>query len=289
MSNSFATLLRNSRLATFDRSVKQVYTAPLKLKKGWGLKRDLPSVVRTKYVTIDALDTSEHQTPWQSGNASVLFIKRWKENFPASTKPAPRSETETFNIVKMAPVEFRRFLTACSKLAPEFQQLLSKKELVPDQVFEYLNVTFKESPEESPVGPTYSDVVTEESYPVEGRILNASKHGHAVGIAGVVAFLPKRHSMKLRHLGDPVVRTFYVESAHIDDEGKPQVILTTTPPGTASLPFMLNFDDNVQDIPVSRMFLTKSNYTDKVKEDHVKANPDHDKLMSRIADLINKK
>lgn len=290
--SSFASLLRSSRLATYDRSISQVYTTPLKKKANWGLKRDLPKVIRTKYVTIGALDTSEHQTPWESGNSKVLFVKRWKENFYHSKRPAPRLDTETHNIVRMTPAQFNRFLGQVSKLEPQFQALLKKKELVPEQVFEYLNVTFAESPaSESPVGPTYSDYYNTPdapAYPVEGRILNAEKHGHAVGIAGVVAFLPKRHSMSLRQLGDRRVRTFYVESAHIDDEGKPKVMLTTTPPGAASLPFMLNFDDDVEEpFTSSNMFLKRKESIGKV-DDQIKANPDHDKLMSRIAGLINK-
>ncbi|CAO3623323.1 unnamed protein product [Mucor hiemalis] len=256
--NSFASLLRSSRLATYDRSISQVYTTPLKKKANWGLKRDLPKVIRTKYVTIGALDTSDIK---HLGNRA--------------TRPAPRLDTETHNIVRITPAQFNRFLGQVSKLA-SIPSIVKEERI--------------ESPAESPVGPTYSDYYDKEApaYPVEGRILNAEKHGHAVGIAGVVAFLPKRHSMRLRQLGDRRVRTFYVESAHIDDEGKPKVVLTTTPPGTASLPFMLNFDDDVEEpFTSSHMFLKRKESIGRV-DDHIKANPDHDKLMSRIAGLINK-
>ncbi|KAG1109473.1 hypothetical protein G6F42_015645 [Rhizopus arrhizus] len=268
MSNTFASLLRNSRLASYDRTINQVYTTPLKRKQigDWGLKRNLPTVIRTRYATIEALDTAEHQTPWQSGNDKVLFVKRWKENFPESRRPAPRSDKHTYNIAKMTPVDFRRFLQQCAKRAPEFQHL---------------------------VGPTYSDYTSDEPYSVEGRILNAGRHGHAVGIGGVVAHLPKRHSLGLRQLGDRRVRTFYVESAHIDDEGKPKVVLTMTPPGTASLPFMLAFDDVADDqhqtMTTSEMFLTRKQSIGKVRDDQdqAKANPNHDALMSRITGLIS--
>lgn len=293
MSNSFASLLRSSRLATFDRTIAQVYTTPLKNKKtgDWGLKRNLPTVIRTRYATIEQLDTAEHQTPWQPGDSKVLFVKRWKENFPDSKRPVARLDRETHNIVEMTPAEFKRFLNVCSISEPKFQQLLKEKKIVPDQIFEYLNVTFKTSPAEKPVGPTYSDFTTDEAYSVEGRILNSARHGHAVGIAGVVAFLPKRHSAGLRHLGDRRVRTFYVESARIGQDGKPHVDLTMTPPGTASLPFMLTFDESEQEntVKYSRMFLTRNESIGRVTEDKSIANPDHDKLMSRIADLINKK
>ena len=114
MSTSFASVLRNSRLASYDRSINQVYVKP-KYSKSWGLKRDLPSVVRTKFVTIGALDTAEHQTPWESGESKVLFIKRWKENFPGSKKPTPRAEELTYNIANMTPAEFQRFLPRITK------------------------------------------------------------------------------------------------------------------------------------------------------------------------------
>ncbi|KAG2204671.1 uncharacterized protein EV154DRAFT_536761 [Mucor mucedo] len=290
MSNTFASLLRGSRLATYDRSIAQVYTTPLKHKQigDWGLKRNLPTVIRTRYATIEQLDTAEHQTPWQPGDSQVLFVKRWKENFPASKKPVPRLDSPTHNIVEMTPAEFNRFLHSCSLLSPSFQHLLKKKELVPEQVFDYLNVTFKESAAQKPVGPTYSDYDTEEVYPVQGRILNAERHGHAVGIAGVVGFLPKRHSMGLRQTGNRKVRQFYVESAKIDEEGKPHVLLTLTPPGAASLPFMLAFDEDEPAqvaVKTNRVFLTKK----PLEDDNLTPHPDHDKLMSRIADLINKK
>lgn len=287
MSNTFASLLRGSRLASYDRKIAQVYTTPLKHKQigDWGLKRNLPTVIRTRYATIEQLDTAEHQTPWQPGDSQVLFVKRWKENFPSSKKPVPRLDRPTHNIVEMTPAEFDRFLHACSLKAPSFGQLLKKKEIVPEQVFDYLNVTFKESPAERPVGPTYSDHETDEVYPVQGRILNAARHGHAVGIAGVVGFLPKRHSVGLRQTGNRKVRQFYVESAKIDEEGKPHVLLTLTPPGAASLPFMVAFADEPVQVKSTRMFLTKK----PIEQDNVLPHPDHDQLMSRIADLINKK
>lgn len=296
MSKSFASLLRNSRLASYDRSISQVYTAPAKYKQvgDWGLKRTLPTVIRTKYATFEALDTQEHQTPWKAANNQVLFVKRWKENFPKSEKPVPRTDVETHNIAKMTPGDFQRFLQQCARLEPEFQQLLKKKELVPEQVFEFLQVTFADNPSDVPVGPTYSSYTPDQSYPVEGRILNGRKHGHAVGVGGVVAFLPKRHSINLRHLGDKKVRTFYVESAYIDDEGKPRVVLTTKPAESDSAPFTLSFDGLYDDTPTIHtrdLFLTRSDSLGIIQDDddRVQANPDHDELMSRIADLIHKK
>ncbi|RCH83102.1 hypothetical protein CU098_005499 [Rhizopus stolonifer] len=273
MSNTFASLFRNSRLASYDRTLNQVYTTPLKHKKigDWGLKRNLPTVIRTRYATIDALDTTEHQTPWESGNSQVLFLKRWKENFPGSKCPAPRSDKTIHNIAKMTPADFKRFLKHCASIAPEFQALLNRKELVPDQVFEYLEVTFADDPSESPVGPTYSDHTVESGYPIEGP--------------------------NLRQKGDRRVRDFYVESATIDEEGKPRVVLTTTPLGSSSShSFLLDFEATREPHPVlsmstEDMFLIRKESIGRVKDDdqRVQANPDHEKLMSRITDLIKKR
>ncbi|KAI8368456.1 hypothetical protein BD560DRAFT_330970 [Blakeslea trispora] len=298
MSNSFASLLRHSRLASYDRTLNQVYTTPLKHKKigDWGLKRNLPTVIRTRYATIDALDTAEHQTPWQSGNSQVLFVKRWKENFPHSKRPAPRSDSIVHNVAKMTPADFRQFLKQCVHLAPEFQALLAKKQMVPEQVFEFLHVTFAESPSEGIVGPTYSDIEVESGYPVEGRILNHDGNGYAVGVGGVVAFLPKRASVYLRQKGDRYVRPFFVESASIDEDGKPRVVLSVTQPGTgSSLPLLLEMEASERDtnslltMPTENMFMTrKRRPIETVKDDdhRVQANPDHEKLMSRISSLI---
>ncbi|CAO3636212.1 unnamed protein product [Cunninghamella echinulata] len=62
---------------------------------------------------------------------------------------------------------------------------------------------------------------------VTGRILNAQKGGYAVGIGGVVAFLPKTLSMGLRKPGNRhLVHQFKVKEAYITDQGKPRVIVS---------------------------------------------------------------
>ncbi|KAI8886946.1 hypothetical protein K501DRAFT_283550 [Backusella circina FSU 941] len=293
MSNSFGSLLRNSRLASYDRSINQVYTTSAKRKAvgDWGLKRNLPNVIRTRFVNIQQLDTAEHQTPWQSGESQVMFVHRWKENFPqASKRPMPRADQIHHNIVQMTPAHFRRFLKQCAQKEPQFQAALKKKTLVPEQVFEYLNVSFTEGPAEGVVGPTYAEINEPFNTMVEGRILNAGKRGHNVGIGGVVAFLPRRGSDNLRHLGDRKVRTFYVESASLDEQGKPSVVLTVNPPGASSIPFVLSLEDEEEvdhRMSASDMFLTRRESIGRVREeDKMRANPDHENLMNRIAGLI---
>ncbi|KAI9496733.1 hypothetical protein BDB00DRAFT_750298, partial [Zychaea mexicana] len=225
MDKTFASALRNSRLASFDRKLPQVYATSRNCKRGgeWGLKRNLPSVIRTPHITVSDLDTAEHQTPWQSGSSQVLFVRRWKENFPVSKRPMPRSEQKEYNIGSMTPAEFKQFIKHASKRAPEFQQKLKSKELVQDQVYEFLGATFSNK---TMVGPTYSDYQqVEMGYPVQGRILGSVEGGYAVGIGGVVAFLPKRMALNVRRTGDRSVRTFYVQHASFDKDGRPRVTL----------------------------------------------------------------
>lgn len=291
MSNSFASLLRNSRLATYDRSINQVYTTPIKRKQvgDWGLKRNLPTVIRTRYATIKALDTAEHQTPWESGNSQVLFLKRWKENFPDSKKPAHRNDQQTYNISKMTPAQFNQFCKQISKQAPAFQRLLENKKMVPDQLYEYLKISFAESAAERPVGPTYSEYTHGPSIGsrVEGRILNSRKSGHAVGVGGVVAFLPKRHSVGLRLFGDRAVRMFYVESAHIDEEGKPKVLLSIFRPSESHFAFLPILDDDRKPpTPREQMFLTRNWVRKVMSEKPLVVGEEHNQLMSLFAKLF---
>ncbi|KAF7726817.1 hypothetical protein EC973_008418 [Apophysomyces ossiformis] len=300
MDKSFASLLRNSRLASFDRTLPRVYTTPKTHKKvgDWGLKRTLPTVIRTRYATVSDLDTAEHQTPWQSGEGQVLFVKRWKENFPNSKKPVPRPETEEHNVALMTPAEFKRFLNDIAKKAPEFKSKLEKKELVPEQLFEYLNIHFNDKPATPVVGPTYSEYNQGWGYPVPGRILNADKHGHAVGIGGVVALLSKHSAIGLRNTGDRRVRTFYVKDAEIDEEGRPVVTVDLHAPGSTVSSIMEDDFTNASSayaqskfgsMSADEMFRLKPRRDAPIKEDNenIEPNPRHQLLMARINGLLN--
>lgn len=310
MEKSFAGLLRHSRLASYDRALPQVYTTSKRHKEigDWGLKRNLPTVIRTKYVTIGSLDTAEHQTPWESGTGKVLFIKRWKENFPNSHRPTPRSEEIQYNAANMTPAEFQRLLREAAKKAPEFQAALAKKEIVPEQVFDYLHVNFAETTESSGggvVGPTYSDHHVGWDYPVEGRILNKDRmDGHAVGVGGVVAILPKRNAIGLKGAYHRGSRIFYVNKAEIDEQGKPRVEVAINSKKGSSVPILnqlegLDFEEYNKFRLGHHSELTMDELMSKSKQhsrrriqgpesdDNVKPNPEHTELMSRISQLLN--
>ncbi|CAO3609994.1 unnamed protein product [Cunninghamella blakesleeana] len=324
MDKTFAGLLRHSRLASYDRTLPQVYTTPVKSKKigNWGLKRSLPTVVRTRYVTVGDLDTAEHQTPWQSGESQVLFIKRWKENFPNSKAPLPRKETIQKNVAAMTPREFKQFLKQASQQSPQFQQLLQKKELVPEQVYEYLNCHFnkdiimndqyqqhQQHDSNGIVGPTYSDYQDPNGYNVvSGRILNNDTDGYAVGIGGVVAKLSRRNASQVRGASDRKVRQFIVLDAKMNEQGKPEVHVKekTASPSIASLLssnyYNTNHPQHLYNNNISNnnepglddMFAgRRSTRFDALQQqtpnepDNVVPHPQHNVLMKRISNLLD--
>ncbi|KAI8093136.1 uncharacterized protein BX664DRAFT_329012 [Halteromyces radiatus] len=301
MEKTFAGLLRHSRLASYDRTLPQVYTTPKKAKKvgNWGFKRGLPTVVRTRYVTVGDLDTAEHQTPWQSGESQVLFVKRWKENFPNSKAPAPRREQVQHNVAAMTPRQFKQFLKQASQQAPAFQQALKNKELVPEQVYDYLSCHFNkdlvndQQQDGGIVGPTYSDHQVEWNYPVLGRILNVDTDGYAVGISGVVAKLPRRHSSGLRNSGDRRVREFYVVDAQLNQQGRPEVTvnLQAYPSSMNSILTSSYYPTKKMNEPaLEDMFSGRrsSRFQDlRNDSDNIQPNPNHQELMTRISGLLD--
>ncbi|KAI8970137.1 hypothetical protein BDF20DRAFT_804656, partial [Mycotypha africana] len=239
--HAFANLFRSSRLASYDRTINQVYTTTKNFKKigDWGLKRNLPTVIRTDYTTIKDLDTAEHQTPWYTANNQVLFMKRWKENFDASVSQKPKTpaasvtednDKQLQNVMAMTPAQFNHFKKQCAKRASEFQHLVKSKQLVREQIYDYLNVTFEQ---ERPVmGPTYSAATPpQEPLKVQGRILNPVKVdyfiGHAVAVGGIVALLPREYASFIQANKNDrnQLHDFYVESITMNEDGTPLIIL----------------------------------------------------------------
>lgn len=295
MSNTFAGVLRSSRLASFDRSLAQVYTTQFRDKrKGvWGMKRNLPSRATPSYVTLSDLDTSEHQTPFKSGMTPVLFVERWKENFPNSRRPAARREQPRHYVAQMSPQEFREFLKmVAQKRAPGFKRKLARKEVVPEQVYEYLGVTFELEKAESDrvVGPTYSDRPVELGYCVPGRVLNNTLGGVAVGVAGVVALLPRADAVNLSRRSDYPVRPFYVERAEFDEQGRPMVVVRSEQRRMSMFdnipePSLPPPTPTIHDIPEESLFHIHQERAFEPKPERIEPNPGHAKLMDRIEKL----
>ncbi|CAG8522158.1 7688_t:CDS:1 [Dentiscutata heterogama] len=251
---SFAELLHRSRLATFDPSLPQVYTScgRYKIRGEWGLKRNLPPFLRTNFITVNALDTIEHQTPYKSAQTMVKFTKCWKENFPLSKMVKPRkNEPSLINIGKMSDKEFKRFLkekveprkhewrklikefdlTASTKVGDKESSLTSvetatKKHPTFD---EFLNITYERRPP-NVQGLTYSHNNPGTNIKVQGRILNRDiPGGFAVGISGMVANLVSQKATLVNRINREKIESFYVEKAEFNEYGKPSVRISKAP------------------------------------------------------------
>ncbi|KTW26207.1 hypothetical protein T552_03098 [Pneumocystis carinii B80] len=90
-SECYYELLRRSRLIALPRPIgkrtvekyyptHQIIRTPASshFRGNWGLKRDMPQV-KSSHISIDSLDTLEHQTLFKSGNTEFNFLERWKE------------------------------------------------------------------------------------------------------------------------------------------------------------------------------------------------------------------
>lgn len=246
MEKSFAALLRTSKLASFDSAIPQVYSTKNCWKKNgdWGLKRSLPTVIRTKLITVGALDTAEHQTPWNSANSSVNYVRVWKENFPNSVAPKPQPEVVLKDLGSMTEAQFKLLVKNSGKLADEYNELVNSDKLSKNQILEFLGVTVSPTAQraQSVVGPTYSDHEVEYGYPIEGRVLNMDTgFKYIVGVAGITATLPVKDSH--RPPIDKAVRTFYVSHASVNPDGSPNVTLSGSKPGEEPMNAFLTKDE----------------------------------------------
>ncbi|EPQ28661.1 uncharacterized protein PFL1_03964 [Pseudozyma flocculosa PF-1] len=96
--SQFSRLLRQSRVASFDPTIPQVYSTPpaYAARGDWGLKRPLPSNTAgstasmpgsssnegsgaLRYLEVQQIDTPEGQTTWKERERETLFVKRWAE------------------------------------------------------------------------------------------------------------------------------------------------------------------------------------------------------------------
>ncbi|KAG7092949.1 hypothetical protein E1B28_009251 [Marasmius oreades] len=81
-SSPFAELLRRSRFATFDPSIRQsYYTPPDHASRGdWGLKRPLSLRRRNAFISIPApFDSRAQYIEWSNAENEVRFIRRFEE------------------------------------------------------------------------------------------------------------------------------------------------------------------------------------------------------------------
>ncbi|ORX89262.1 hypothetical protein K493DRAFT_234175 [Basidiobolus meristosporus CBS 931.73] len=233
--SSFARLFRTSKLASYDPKINQVYTTFGGFRDigDWGLKRNLPVTLRTKFIDVQALDTLEHQTPITSAQGSILTLKRFKENFPTSKSPEALPMNIPTNVTKLSEQEWKKFIKKAANRKQEWRDAVEAKKLREDEHLSFMNAVSSRTTGSQPAYPSYH-LNNPSVVKVQGRILNRITGGYAVGIAGIVAFLPSRFAAQSLGANLRDLKTFYVVKAEIDSEGKPDVVLSVTQPETAS-------------------------------------------------------
>ncbi|KAG0360067.1 hypothetical protein BG005_011582 [Podila minutissima] len=267
MERSFSHLLRTSRLATFDQNIKQIYTTSGNTKRigDWGLKRNLPTVLRTHFLNIEQLDTAEHQTPFNSASSDYLFLQRWKENFPRSRSPQRQPVAVKKDLATMSEQEFNKLLASAREKRQNWKDALANNEVRSDDHLNYMNIQSRHSRGSSAldtatsqasvgsplssstsststvatgssrvkVGPTYGFFEPSTPTVVQGRSLGRSKTNQVVGVSGVVATLNSLQSPHL-HNASKSLQPYYVYKAELDSDGRPNVHLGLSSPGSGN-------------------------------------------------------
>ncbi|KAF8928301.1 mitochondrial ribosomal protein subunit-domain-containing protein [Dissophora ornata] len=263
MERSFSHLLRTSRLATFDKNIAQIYTTSGKSKAigDWGLKRNLPTVLRTHFLHIEELDTAEHQTPFQSAASDYLFLQRWKENFPRSRPPQSQPVTVKKDLSSMTEAEFKKLLETAREKRQTWKEAVAKSEVRSDDHLNFLNIMSRQSKSgfidtatsqasvgsrsssvgsyvpplagsntRVNVGPTYGFFEPSTATIVQGRSLARNRVNQVIGVCGVVASLPSQTSPHLQNTSKSL-QPYFVHRAELDADGRPNVVLSHTAPG----------------------------------------------------------
>ncbi|KAJ2786383.1 hypothetical protein GGI15_001555 [Coemansia interrupta] len=260
MESKFARLFRTSKLASYDREIKQVYaTYANKTNKGeWGLKRRMPPRIPTRLATISSLDTKEQITDFENGNPQYMLTNTWKENFPESHSPGHRKSSGFFpdinaarqpsspgegkrsrvpqrNLGLMTRAEWKAFLAEARSRRSEWKDALEEGHFAPEETLAFMNATnIHDSQDDGVVrSPTYHDYVpASEELIVQGRVLNHANAGYAVAVQGIIAYLPPQSKSMETGFGYRDIKTFYVHSAKFDSQGRPDVLLGMKPRGS---------------------------------------------------------
>ncbi|KAJ1737065.1 hypothetical protein LPJ72_000820 [Coemansia sp. Benny D160-2] len=270
MESSFGRMFRKSKLASLDRSIKQVYaTFPEAVARGdWGLKRSMPSKVALRLATLKEIDNKEQIIDFEAANQQFMTTMTWKENFLESRSPKYSGSGDVMheivnvydrpsgmsqhiyggpgaadksantrgkpqrNINMMTRAEWKDFLEEARARRAEWRYGIEAKEYAPEETMTFMNATDKFDSTNDGVhrSPTYHDYVPSgEELVVGGRVLNRVPGGFAVGIQGIVAYLPMQSQAIDYKLQYRDIRMFYVHSAKFDSQGQPVVIVNTKP------------------------------------------------------------
>ncbi|CAG8744561.1 11082_t:CDS:1, partial [Acaulospora colombiana] len=79
--STFASLLKQSKFASYSPSIAQVYTTygGHASRGDWGVKRPLSARKRNKALLIQSIDSREQQTEFRSGEPEAKMVQRWEE------------------------------------------------------------------------------------------------------------------------------------------------------------------------------------------------------------------
>ncbi|KAJ2326697.1 hypothetical protein IWW51_002137 [Coemansia sp. RSA 2702] len=265
MESAFARLYRTSKLASYDRSIKQIYTTYGRnaRNKDWGLKRPMPSKMETMMATIGSLDTKEQIVDFVPANKEYLMLNSWKENFTRSRVPhsgppqsemigmfdvhdeqgsqvpgpeaaKPRARGPLRSLGKMSPGQWKRFLDEARARRAEWKGELAKGNYAPEEALTFMGATNATSAAGDGVHrqPEYHDYVPPgESLQVQGRLLGRVGSMYTVAVQGIVATLPLGNHAMEPGFQYRDVKTFYVHSAEFDHRGLPHVVLGMSPLG----------------------------------------------------------
>ncbi|UZO25090.1 uncharacterized protein OCT59_017373 [Rhizophagus irregularis] len=238
MSSSFSQLLRNSKLSKFDPKLSQVYKTYGEYQKlgDYGVKRNLPNYLRTNVVTINEIDTIEHQTPYNSAETLIRFKRKWKENFLISKTVEPLKSNDIYqrnfiNISKLSLKDFKKLLKKIEKKKYDWNQLLINSTYNSNNWLEFLGLTFiKKSSNSIIKGLNYSHNNPGINFKVQGRTLNKDSNGiFAIGISGLVCSLHFGKAQRLIQVNRKKLDNFYLEKVDFDDQGRPNIRVSHSP------------------------------------------------------------
>lgn len=136
MEKGFSNLLRSSRLSSLPKTVKAhtknipkeqvVQTTPASFyRRDFGLKRAMPERMKTPFVTVKALDTTEGMTDYDFGSSYHLKVKRFQETgtavtFMLNSTGLFSSSAENKTWANMTPQELKQVVLSSKGKRQEF-------------------------------------------------------------------------------------------------------------------------------------------------------------------------
>ncbi|KNE66499.1 hypothetical protein AMAG_11633 [Allomyces macrogynus ATCC 38327] len=212
---SVGTLLRNSKLAQFDRHLPQVYTS---VNGHWGaVKARIPARMPATYLTFRALDTKFQVPDMRNADGKVQTVRRLKEQLPYvvpssyaafTAQEAPGAPPVT-NLADLPRAELRDLIKSLPVGHVKNPAEWHKPLRVDNTPLRNMRSTAAPGSPHAPAGPVYtvhdttsaardaaaalgSSSITAQAAAtgdvplVHGRMLAQYRSKHAVGVAGII-------------------------------------------------------------------------------------------------------